>query len=333
MSLIRKWLSGVSFSCLGVQAQACMIDFCPTFFSSHWVNLWLHSLSHGSWCCGGEGGNSSMCSGRVGHGGLQNSLKAASMMPFAAIMRPTPHGRVEPDRQALLKCQHVGFQRGYIGFQRGHRFSAQQRRFSSRLHRFSAQQRRFSSPCPSWRCRTWRPRLPPSSNPASRSVLTALCVSNRDHGVHSAARGVGQGPPSLIGSRAPARGPGPLAPSLRAGHPMKGEYPLQNPRSHPTLFSRYWMRRWRHSGLHCPWCYGGEGGIRTHGPLPVNGFRDRPIRPLSHLSAHQDSSAKPAAQSRAVSIIQIRKRDRHCFRNVYRLTFVLKRLSKIWPFR
>ena len=30
---------------------------------------------------------------------------------------------------------------------------------------------------------------------------------------------------------------------------------------------------------------GGEGGIRTHGPLPVNGFRDRPIRPLSHLSA------------------------------------------------
>ena len=30
---------------------------------------------------------------------------------------------------------------------------------------------------------------------------------------------------------------------------------------------------------------GGEGGIRTHGPFRVNGFRDRPIRPLSHLSA------------------------------------------------
>ena len=29
---------------------------------------------------------------------------------------------------------------------------------------------------------------------------------------------------------------------------------------------------------------GGEGGIRTHGPLRDNGFRDRPIRPLSHLS-------------------------------------------------
>ena len=29
-------------------------------------------------------------------------------------------GRVEPDRQALLKCQHVGFQCGYIGFQRGY---------------------------------------------------------------------------------------------------------------------------------------------------------------------------------------------------------------------
>ena len=96
MSLIRKWLSGVSFSCLGVQAQACMRDSCPTLFYVHWVNLWLHSLSHGSWCCGGEGEVEptdccrSMCSGRVGHGGPQNSLKAASMMPFAAIMRPTP---------------------------------------------------------------------------------------------------------------------------------------------------------------------------------------------------------------------------------------------------
>src|SRR6185295_784179 len=30
---------------------------------------------------------------------------------------------------------------------------------------------------------------------------------------------------------------------------------------------------------------GGEGGIRTHGPLRDNGFRDRPNRPLSHLSA------------------------------------------------
>ena len=30
---------------------------------------------------------------------------------------------------------------------------------------------------------------------------------------------------------------------------------------------------------------GGEGGIRTHGPFQDNGFRDRPNRPLSHLSA------------------------------------------------
>jgi len=29
---------------------------------------------------------------------------------------------------------------------------------------------------------------------------------------------------------------------------------------------------------------GGEGGIRTHGPFRDNGFRDRPNRPLSHLS-------------------------------------------------
>ena len=108
MSLIRKWLSGVSFSCLGVQAQACMRDSCPTFFSSHWVNLWLHSGLHCPWCYGGEGGNSKSRGGSL---------------------------------------------------------------------------------------------------------------------------------------RAPARGPGPLAPSLRAGHPMKGEYPLQNPRSHPTLF--YGHGGWR----------------------------------------------------------------------------------------
>jgi hypothetical protein len=29
---------------------------------------------------------------------------------------------------------------------------------------------------------------------------------------------------------------------------------------------------------------GGEGGIRTPGPLTVNGFQDRRIRPLCHLS-------------------------------------------------
>ena len=29
---------------------------------------------------------------------------------------------------------------------------------------------------------------------------------------------------------------------------------------------------------------GGEGGIRTHGRLPVSGFQDRRIRPLCHLS-------------------------------------------------
>jgi hypothetical protein len=28
----------------------------------------------------------------------------------------------------------------------------------------------------------------------------------------------------------------------------------------------------------------GEGGIRTHGGLHLNGFRDRPDRPLRHLS-------------------------------------------------
>ena len=33
--------------------------------------------------------------------------------------------------------------------------------------------------------------------------------------------------------------------------------------------------------------YGGEGGIRTHGDLRHNGFRDRPDQPLQHLSAHR----------------------------------------------
>ena len=31
-------------------------------------------------------------------------------------------------------------------------------------------------------------------------------------------------------------------------------------------------------------CFGGERGIRTPGPLTVNGFQDRRIRPLCHLS-------------------------------------------------
>ena len=31
---------------------------------------------------------------------------------------------------------------------------------------------------------------------------------------------------------------------------------------------------------------GGEGGIRTLGTLRFNGFRDRPIQPLSHLSMY-----------------------------------------------
>ena len=33
----------------------------------------------------------------------------------------------------------------------------------------------------------------------------------------------------------PTRGPRPLVPRLRLGHPMKGEHPLQNPRSSPVI--------------------------------------------------------------------------------------------------
>ncbi len=31
-------------------------------------------------------------------------------------------------------------------------------------------------------------------------------------------------------------------------------------------------------------CIGGETGIRTPGPVTVNGFQDRRIKPLCHLS-------------------------------------------------
>jgi hypothetical protein len=38
---------------------------------------------------------------------------------------------------------------------------------------------------------------------------------------------------------------------------------------------------------------GGEGGIRTHGgPKDHNGFRDRPIQPLWHLSGFQMLEAR-----------------------------------------
>ena len=37
-------------------------------------------------------------------------------------------------------------------------------------------------------------------------------------------------------AHAPTRGPRPLVPPLRFGHPMKGEYPLQDPLFEPYLF-------------------------------------------------------------------------------------------------
>ena len=37
---------------------------------------------------------------------------------------------------------------------------------------------------------------------------------------------------------------------------------------------------------------GGEGGIRTPGPLRVNGFQDRRLQPLGHLSEIHDSFSK-----------------------------------------
>ncbi|CEG56560.1 protein of unknown function [Legionella fallonii LLAP-10] len=38
---------------------------------------------------------------------------------------------------------------------------------------------------------------------------------------------------------------------------------------------------------------GGEAGIRTLGRLPFNGFQDRRIRPLCHLSDRQNTNLMP----------------------------------------
>ena len=36
--------------------------------------------------------------------------------------------------------------------------------------------------------------------------------------------------------------------------------------------------------------FGGERGIRTPGPVKINGFQDRRIRPLCHLSGDKSRS-------------------------------------------
>ena len=46
--------------------------------------------------------------------------------------------------------------------------------------------------------------------------------------------------------------------------------------------------------------FGGEGGIRTPGPFRVNGFQDRRIRPLCHLS---DSVASVADAARSLPLL------------------------------
>jgi hypothetical protein len=62
---------------------------------------------------------------------------------------------------------------------------------------------------------------------------------------------------------------GPTPSGLRFGHPMKGEYPFQNPRSNPPSKFLFWRRGW---------------DLNPRSPYEDNGFRDRPNRPLSHLS-------------------------------------------------
>ena len=43
---------------------------------------------------------------------------------------------------------------------------------------------------------------------------------------------------------------------------------------------------------------GGEGGIRTPGRLPVNGFQDRRLQPLGHLSDPFDYVDTPCISMR-----------------------------------
>ncbi len=61
---------------------------------------------------------------------------------------------------------------------------------------------------------------------------------------------------------------------------------------------------------------GGEGGIRTHGgPEGHNGFRDRPIQPLWHLSAGDYTATGPRFESleapRATTPGRVRERQAH----------------------
>ncbi len=94
------------------------------------------------------------------------------------------------------------------------------------------------------------------------------------------------------------RGPSPLAPPLHSGHPVKGAHPLQNPRSNRTLLLGNWGSPRLHSELHSCWRCGGEGGIRTHGPLRDNGFRDpsnEKVKGSPTPPKHDDSDENPTS--------------------------------------
>ena len=90
----------------------------------------------------------------------------------------------------------------------------------------------------------------------------------------------GEGGHSKSRLRAPTEGACPLV-SPHAGECL----PRDPPRSNPTASARDGNPTGTFSQSHTALFGGGEGGIRTHGPFQDNGFRDRPIRPLSHLSA------------------------------------------------
>ena len=70
---------------------------------------------------------------------------------------------------------------------------------------------------------------------------------------------------------------------------MKGRTPFKSPlfESHALGFALCNRNSDRYDGIIVR-VYGGEGGIRTHGPVKDSSFRDCPIRPLSHLSDFTD---------------------------------------------
>ena len=89
--------------------------------------------------------------------------------------------------------------------------------------------------------------------------------------------------------------------------------------SHVCGCQRLWRREWDIRGI-CPVIaffspdgivsclrpirfFGGESGIRTHGTLPYDGFRNRCLRPLGHLSMRVRGVGRLMLSARGVFVL------------------------------